>query len=53
MKKQLISGVVAAAATLYALCCICSLDAGTVSLLGAVLRCGVSGVVIYGAMGGI
>lgn len=51
MKKQLISGVVAAAATLYALCCICSLDAGTLSLLGAVIRCGVSGVVIWGALG--
>ena len=53
MKKQLISGVVAAAATLYALGCLGRLDAGTVSLVGAVIRCGVSSAVICGALGGI
>lgn len=53
MKKQLICGVIAAAAMFYALCCACSLDAGTMSITGVVLRFGVSLVVSYVAMGGI
>lgn len=53
MKKQLISGVIALAALAYAACCLCRLEAGAVSLVGAVIRFGVSGVVVYGALGRI
>ena len=53
MKKLLTCALIALAALVYAVCCLCRLEAGAVSLMGAVLRCGVSSVVIYGAMGGI
>ena len=51
--KQLICGAIATAALFYFFGCIGGLEAGTLSTTGAVLRCGVSSVVIYGALRGI
>lgn len=53
MKKLLTAALIALVALAYALCSLGRLEAGTVSLVGAVIRCGVSGVVVYGALGKI